>query len=811
MMVQWHDCKSKATDALLLFRLGDFYEAFHEDAHLLAKELDLTLTKRQQVPMSGIPAHTAESYIEKLVAKGYRVAVAEQIESSKGVKGLVKRDITRIITPGTACNALEKGHNYFASLTQVGSIFGIAFFDLSCADCRVIEVNSMDDAIHELNKMKPKELLISSKLQDKYPVLKSSEWLLDVIEDWRFDHELNYGFLTQTLKVHSLDGFGLKGLTASINAAGALLAYVKDTLYHDLGPLQAIIPYSRDNSLRIDPTTLKNLDLIDSTAKKQTLLHVIDQTETPMGSRLIKRWLLHPLQNLEEISARQDTIENLLTHPEILNEVRAYLSEIKDIERLITRILSPNASPRDIMGLKMSLIPIPAIKEALTQITSPLFAKQVLFDFVSLVHCIDQALVAEPPLRITDGGIFREGYHYELDELRNLSKESKTWMAAYQEKIRENTGIKTLKVGYSQVGGFFIEVSKGQTEKVPPEFKRRQTLTNAERYITLDLKNYEDKILNAEEKMLAIECELFQTLKNKIGEHSQAIMQTAQSLAVIDAITSLAEVAKKNRYTRPTVDKSSNLIIKDGRHPVIETACLNETFQPNDTHLDGISEKMMLITGPNMAGKSTYIRQVALIVIMAHMGAFVPASSATIGLIDQVFTRIGASDDLARGQSTFMVEMSETASILHNATSSSLVILDEIGRGTSTYDGIALAWSIAEYLLTTKGPKTLFATHYWELTQLENKGLGAVNYNVAVLESGQQVLFLRKIVRGGTDKSYGIHVARLAGMPPQVLIRAQEILQHLENGQDLFETTRPKKVTSNKPSPNPLETQLRLI
>lgn len=829
MMLQWQDCKKVAPDSIVFFRLGDFYEAFHEDAVICSKELELTLTKRQTIPMSGIPSHTLDGYIDKLIAKGYKVAIAEQVEDAKEAKGLVKREITRIVTVGTVLNSSiisEKSHNYIASITEVGSQIGIAFFDVTCAECRVIEVDSIDNAMSELYRFQPKEIISSHKLQSKYPAffneLKASlHCMIDCIENWRFDHELAYGFLTRLLQTKSLDGFGLKGMTSAINACGALLSHIKETLRTPIGELQAILPYTRDSFMTIDRTTMRNLDLIaapSSRSKKYTLLHVLDHTETPMGGRALKRWITEPLLQLDAINDRHDAVEELFHENKSLNHLKELLSPIRDLERLIIKIGAASPSPRDIVGLKTSLKPLSAIKEALLYSRSRLLqtAAGNVSDFHALINLIEDALVEDPPFRLSDGGAFKDGYNQELDILRTLSANSKDWMTDYQNDLRETTGIKTLKVGYTRVSGFYIEVSKGQAGKIPPSFHRRQTLTNAERYIAPELKTYEDKILTAEEKIGRIEWELFNELKEKVASFTESILITATAIAQIDCIASLSHAAMKNRYVRPRMGTGQKLDIYEGRHPVIETAIQNEKFIPNDTMLDGDANRLMLITGPNMAGKSTYIRQVALIAIMAQIGSFVPAKSAHIDIIDKVFTRIGASDDLSRGQSTFMVEMIETATILHHATSKSLVILDEIGRGTSTYDGISLAWSIAEFLLTTPGKmaKTLFATHYWELTKLEEKVPGAVNFNVAVHESGDDILFLRKIVKGGTDKSYGIHVARLAGLPQEVLARAQQILQHLEdnsNQKNVFEAPKPTKAATLKALKSSQEIQLTLF
>lgn len=813
MMTQWHECKNEAPEAILFFRLGDFYEAFYEDAELCSKVLDLTLTKRQQVPMSGIPAHAAEGYIEKLLAEGFKVAIAEQLEEPSAAKGLVKRAITRILTPAALSlvgTGGGKESHYFASISKKGGQWGLALFDLGCADCRVIEFSELTPALEELHRFKPRELLLSSKQFDQHRELFTGSqsllgYRLETTEEWRFDPLFSGNFLKDLLKVHTLDGFGLKEQTASIAAAGALLAYIKDTLKLPLDALQTLRPYSNDDFLRLDPSTLRHLDLIGAArSKSPTLLGILDATLTPMGSRLIKKWLLQPLLSLKAIKERQDSIETLMKAPKMLEALRNSLTEIRDLERLITRIGSPQGNPKQIVSLAHSLKPVKGIKQLLAMFSDPLLVhlNTLLPEFSNVVEAIEQAVEEDPPLRVKEGGIFRQGFHPLLDELRNLSHSSKAWMEDYQHRIREELGIKTAKVGYSRVGGFYIEVSRGQAGKMPPHFHRRQTLTNAERYTSDELGEYEKKIFHADEKKAALEEELFIAFKAQIFNHCASILKAAEQLAILDVLGSLAEIAIQKSYIRPLVDDSDVIEIKGGRHPVIESAMANERFVANDTLLDN-DTSLMLITGPNMAGKSTYIRQVALLVVMAQMGSFIPASAARIGKVDRLFTRIGASDDLSRGQSTFMVEMTETAHILHHVTPRSLVILDEIGRGTSTYDGISLAWSIAEYLLTQKDKKakTLFATHYFELTKLEEKLAGAKNFTVAVHESAESLTFLRKIVRGTADKSYGIHVAKLAGIPPSVLERSEEILKHLEesgNQKNLFTPPPPVKRASKK-------------
>lgn len=824
MMLQWEACKQAAGSAVLLFRMGDFYEAFYEDAITLSRELELTLTKRQSIPMAGMPYHASENYIDRMVGKGYRIAIAEQTEDPKKTKGLVKREVVRVVTPGTVITSSllsEKSNNYFAAITRVGSFYGLAVLDLTTADFRVSEFEGEQDLLNEIFRLHPAEFLISEKFAHKHATLISDikqayQCLVNTHEDWHFEHQVAHDFLASHFRVHSLDGFGLKGLVAPINAAGALLNYLNEVLSLSIDHIQSIHTYSTTQFMSIDRTTQRNLELTEPLhegSRKHTLLGLLDKTKTSMGGRLLRHWIKQPLLNIQDIKKRQDAIHVFMRHPTMLEQLGFLLNDVRDIERLMIRISSGYASPRDLVALRMSFEPIDRIKNLLKTLSGSELIEQEeqqLDSLPAMTTLIAHAIVDEPPLRITDGRIFRDGYHSELDELRSISRDSQSWMADYQMKLKEETGIKTLKVGYNRQSGYYIEVSKGQSERMPDSFQRRQTLTNAERYITPELKEYESKVLTAEDRIAAIENDLFTAIRLAIGEYSRQVMSIAQALAKLDCIRSLAEMARAHNYTRPVVDESSVLHIAEGRHPVIEAANQSEKFIPNDTLLDGDTNRLFIITGPNMAGKSTYIRQVALIALMAQMGAFVPAKAAHIGIVDKIFTRIGASDDLSRGQSTFMVEMTETANILNNATSRSLVILDEIGRGTSTYDGISIAWAVAEQLLLAEGKtaKTLFATHYWELTKLEGKIPGAVNYNVAVQENADNIIFLRKIIRGGTDKSYGIHVARLAGLPSSVISRAREILVHLEensNRQYAFEPSKPKraalvrsKTTSNE-------------
>lgn len=820
MMIQWTSCKKTAGDAILLFRLGDFYEAFYEDAQLIAKELELTLTKRQEVPMAGVPHHSSDAYIDKLVSKGYRVAIAEQTEDPKKTKGIVKREVVRVVTPGTVINSSllsDKTNNYFSAINRVGSVYGFAFIDLTTGEFKVIEFENEQDLLNEIFRLRPAECLVSNKFLSKHLDLlkdlrQAHDFLVTAHEDWRFEHQTAYQILIDHFQVHNLDGFGLKGMVAGINAAGAMLNYIKDNLCLSLDHVQDLCTYSTSQYMSLDRITQRNLEITASLydgSRKSTLLNVLDKTCTPMGGRLIRNWIKLPLLSIDEIKRRQDAIQAFLQHKACLENVKGLLDQVRDLERLMMKISSGYASPRDLIALKNSFDAMPRLKNSLQPLTvySVLIdqEEQKLDDLAPMKNLIACALVDDPPLRIHDGAVFRDGYHAELDELRAISKDSKAWLSSYQARLRDETGIKTLKVGFTRMFGYYIEVSKGQIDRMPESFQRRQTLVNGERYITPELKEFEQKVLTAEERILSIENELFISLRLEVARYTKQVFSIAHAIAKLDVLRALAEVALRYDYSRPIVDHSPILQIIDGRHPVIEAAHTSEKFVPNDTMMDDQNNRLLLITGPNMAGKSTYIRQVALIAIMAQMGSFVPARSAHIGTIDKVFTRIGASDDLSRGQSTFMVEMTETANILNNATSRSLVILDEIGRGTSTYDGISIAWSVAEYLLTTEGrqAKTLFATHYWELTKLEERVPGAMNYHVAVHETDDLIVFLRKIVRGSTDKSYGIHVGRLAGLPLQVIARAKEILLHLEenaNQRSVFEPSKPKKVVQTKKS-----------
>ncbi len=826
MMMQWHACKKKADTAVLLFRLGDFYEAFYADAHILSKELDLTLTQRHDIPMAGLPFHTSEQYIDKLVAKGYRVAIAEQMEDPKEVKGLVKRDIVRIVTPGTVIQSSllsEKTNNFIGCLSLVNHTIGFSILDLTTAEYKAFEFDQFSSFRDEFIRLRPRELLLSEKCfklhENALEDLKADiGFSLFFREEWHFEHNHAYDFLIRHFTLQSLDGFGLKGMIAAINAAGSLLSYVKDDLSLNVDHIQVLKKEHASEYMSLDSTTLRHLEILENMQDKDskcTLLHHLDKTLTPMGARLLKYWLSHPLLSLEAINQRQDCVAFFMQFTS-LGALAASLTKIRDLERLIMRIETGFAGPKDLLALRLSLEEAPTVLFLLKNTPCPLLQEQVskLCDVSEITKKLHSALQDELPMKLSDGNVIRPGFSPDLDELRAICVDSQSWIAQYQTNLREETNIKTLKVSYTKAFGYYIEVSRAQAEKMPSSFQRRQTLVNAERFVTSELKEYEHKVLSAEEKISGIEASIFQDLRKEVSAYGQKIREMASSIAHIDCLNAFAKVALEFAYTRPTVDEGSLFHIEAGRHPVIEANLRSDSFIPNDVYLDSGANRLFIITGPNMAGKSTFIRQVALLSILVQIGSYIPAKKAHVGIIDKVFTRIGASDNLSKGQSTFMVEMAETASILHNATSRSLVILDEIGRGTSTYDGISIAWAVAEYLLTTEGKKakTLFATHYCELIELENKIPGAVNYNIAVHESEKGIVFLRKIKRGGTDKSYGIHVAKLAGLPSAVLKRAQEMLKTLEKN-------APKKAKPQKeeepffflppPPENPLIGEIR--
>ncbi len=791
MMQQWQRCKARAKGALLLFRCGDFYEAFYEDATALSHHLDLTLTKRQEIPMAGVPVQTLDAAIEKLLEKGLIVAVADQTQEAKDAVGIISREITRIISPATHMEASlisKRKNNFFASAFQINQTIGVCFLDLSTGEMFVFELNSVGELVSHMAKQSPSELLLCDKFYRSNQAIfddlkKQIGFRINTKESWHFNHKEATDALTKHFRITCLDGFGLGGMISAINAAGGLFIYLTSDLLVELGHIKTIEKLDLTRFLSIDYSTSHSLDILESSSSHQSasLHHVLDQTRTPMGGRLFTRSLLHPLIDLTEIKQRQASVEEIIQAKPNLKEP---LSRIKDLERLAMRIQAGIAGPRDLRALAESLKQIPLLFEKIKDLGSFLFSKikEERVDLSLLEKNIDQKIVDEPPLRFTEGGIFKQGVIKELDELREMSHHNHTYLSNYQMKLREDLDIKTLRVNFNKAFGFYIEVSKAQAGKMPPQFVRRQTLVNAERFISPELKTYEEKILSAEERILELEQNAFIQLREEVASHTAKILKLSSQIALIDLLTSFAQIALERRYVRPEVNDSNQIEIIQGRHPVIESFMTDESFIPNDTHLDCENNQLIFLTGPNMAGKSTYIRQVALLVIMAQMGSFIPAKSATIGIVDKIFSRIGASDDLARGQSTFMVEMLETANILNNATSKSLVILDEIGRGTSTYDGISIALSVAEYIIEVIGAKTLFATHYLELTKLEEERKGVKNLQVAVQENEDGIVFLHKILPGMADKSYGIHVASLAGLPKSVITSAQNHLKNFERG-----------------------------
>ncbi len=786
-------------DAILFFRLGDFYEMFYDDAKTAAPILDIALTKRQAMPMCGVPFHSSDLYIAKLVRAGLKVAICDQMEDPSAAKGIVRREVTRVITPGTVLedHVLEsKRNNYLAGLLCVNGRYGMAFLDLSTGAFWLEEADTATAAAENMARYVPPECVTPASLRDD-PACRSllppgSPTVFTGHDDWTFDTEAAEDLLTRHFKVHSLEGFGLAGCPLGVRAAGAVLHYAGQALRRTLSHVQRLHAKRADDFLLLDEATVRNLDLVEGPA---TLLSVLDATRTAMGARLLRDWLLRPRVDLAGITQRHDAVENLVQLRATLAALREALDAIRDLERLIARLNAGTGNARDVRQLGRSLAGLPAVKDLLAETKAPLLRAldAALQPRPDLVDVIGRALVDEPPAVIKEGGLFRPGYHEELDALRDAAGKGKQWLIGYQQREQERTGIASLKVRHNNVFGYFIEITKANLAKAPADYIRKQTVVNGERFITPELKDYENRIFGAQDRAVALELDLFMELRERVVAETAAIQQAAAAVAQLDALAALADRALALRYVRPHMHGGDRLHIREGRHPVVETLPGAERFVPNDTLLDGGRNQLALITGPNMAGKSTYIRQVAVIAIMAQAGSFVPAAEAELPVIDRVFTRVGASDDLARGRSTFMVEMQETANILNNATARSLIVLDEIGRGTSTFDGISIAWAVAEHLHNDPRvkAKTLFATHYHELTDLALTLPGVKNYNVLVRESGDKIAFLRRIVPGAADKSYGIQVARLAGLPPEVIQRAHEILKNLEAG-EFEETGQPK-------------------
>ena len=819
MMVQYQAIRrSLPADIILLYRLGDFYEMFFEDAKTAAPILNVALTKRHLVPMCGIPWHAAESYIARLLKVGKRVAIAEQTSDPKPGK-LVEREISRILTAGSIddLNLLDNQRpNYLAAVYQNGKKFGLACIDHSTGEFTVAEYPDRAQLEDELNRLTPSELLIPEDQTAAFGALAHAL----AYDGYTFLPGQAQPLLLDHFGVQSLDGFGCSGLLSAIGAAGAALHYLIHQLRRNCSHLRSVRVRESLDVMLIDAASQRNLDLIEArSGREHTLLGVMDRTHTPMGARLLREWILHPSRDFSLLVQRQDFIAALIAEPFLLSKFRDAMRGIRDIERTTSRLAQGAGNARDLQSLSISLEKIPALKEDLEALQLAASQKQLicerLHDFTELSQLFAQALAEEAPAALKDGGIIRDGFSPELDELRSISRDGKGFIARLQESERARTGIDSLKIKFNNVFGYFIEITSSQLAKVPDDYTRKQTLANAERYITPALKEMESKVLGSEERSKQLEYELFLQLRSHISTHLDALQQTAAAIATLDVLCSLAETAQRFRHVRPKLEQSRHLHIVNGRHPVLEQTLVGETFVPNDTAIDPSDSLLHIITGPNMAGKSTYIRQVALITLMAQIGAFVPAESATIGIVDRIFCRVGASDDISRGQSTFMVEMNETALILNNATDLSLVILDEIGRGTATFDGLSIAWAVAEHLHDLTRCRTLFATHYHELTDLTSTREAVANFNVAVREWNDEIIFLRKILPGSADKSYGIQVARLAGLPQPVIDRAKAILSHLE-----LHSSRPdakkegpkaKNTRSNQSMPDPNPPQMDLF
>lgn len=799
-MQQYIETKKQYPDCILFYRLGDFYEMFFDDALTVSKELEITLTGKscgleERAPMCGVPYHAVDVYLNRLVKKGYKVAICEQMEDPKQAKGIVRRDVIRVVTPGTTISteALDESkNNYLMSVVCIGDTYGISVVDITTGDYYVTEVNDLHTLMDEINKFQPSEMICNQafcaneaeikEMRERYKITVSC------LESRYFNEETCVHSLKEHFHIASLNGLGLEAYHCGIIAAGSLLLYLLETQKNSLLHLTTLIPYSTSRYMILDTSTRRNLELTETLREKQkrgSLLWVLDKTKTAMGARTLRNYMEQPLISKTEIERRQDAIEELNQNLITREEIREYLHLIYDLERLIGRISYKTANPRDFIAFQTSLEMIPHIKYLLAGFQSELLKElwEQMDSLEDICTLIKNSIAEEPPIVIREGGIIKNGYHEEVDKLRQAKTEGKNWIADLEVKERERTGIKNLKIKYNRVFGYYLEVTNSFQNLVPENYTRKQTLSNAERYITPELKELEDMILGAEDRLISLEYDLFCEIREKIANEVLRIQTTAKAVAQVDVFASLAYVAEHNQFVRPTINEEGVIRIKNGRHPVVEQMIPNDMFVANDTFLDNQSNRIAIITGPNMAGKSTYMRQTALIVLLAQIGSFVPAVEAEISICDRIFTRVGASDDLASGQSTFMVEMTEVANILRNATARSLIVLDEIGRGTSTFDGLSIAWAVVEYIGDTKilGAKTLFATHYHELTELEGKLNGVNNYCIAVKEQGDDIVFLRKIIKGGADKSYGIQVAKLAGVPDLVIERAKELVEELSD------------------------------
>ena len=812
MMQQYVETKEQYSDCILFYRLGDFYEMFFDDAITASRELEITLTGKncgleERAPMCGVPYHAVDSYLSRLVAKGYKVAICEQMEDPATAKGLVKREVVRIVTPGTTVDpqALdETKNNYIMCVAYIGDSYGVSVADVTTGEYFVTEIGDSGQLFDEITHLMPSELICNEAFYMSGMDLDDLKGRLGItiyaLDSWYFDDAICRRTLKEHFKVSSMEGLGIGDFDCGVIGAGALLVYLKETQKTDLVQLSHLTRYVTGKYMVLDSSTRRNLELSETLREKQkrgSLLWVLDKTKTAMGARMLRKQLEQPLIDKRQIEMRLDAVEELLDNAICREEMREYLTPVYDLERLLSKITYKSANPRDLTAFHSSLSMLPHIRCILEEMRSPLL-REILGEMDALEDIcglIGRAICEDPPLAMKEGGIIREGYSEEVDRLRNAKTEGKDWLAKLEEEEREKTGIKNLRIKYNKVFGYYLEVTNSFKDLVPDYYTRKQTLANAERYITPRLKELEDTILGAEDKLYALEYELYCEVRDTIGQEVVRIQNTAKAVAQLDMLASLAVVAERNRYVRPKINEKGVINIKDGRHPVVEQMIPNDMFIANDTYLDDRKDRISIITGPNMAGKSTYMRQTALIVLMAQVGSFVPAASADIGIVDRIFTRVGASDDLASGQSTFMVEMTEVANILRNATRHSLLILDEIGRGTSTFDGLSIAWAVVEHISNTRllGAKTLFATHYHELTELEGKIDNVHNYCIAVKEKGDDIVFLRKIVKGGADRSYGIQVAKLAGVPDPVIERAKEIAEELSYA-DI--TTRVKDIAS---------------
>lgn len=798
MMKQYMQTKEEYKDCILFYRLGDFYEMFFDDALTASKELEITLTGKncgleERAPMCGIPYHAVDSYLNRLVSKGYKVAICEQVEDPKTAKGIVKREVIRVVTPGTNLDTQgldETKNNYIMCIVYMADRYGLSVADVTTGEYLVTELDSQTKLMDELYKFMPSEIVCNEAFYmsglDLDDLKNRLHMAIYSLEAWYFDDALCRETLQEHFKVASLEGIGLSDCECGMIASGALLKYLEETQKNSLSHMSRLTRYATGNYMVLDSATRRNLELVETLREKQkrgSLLWVLDKTKTAMGARTLRKYVEQPLIDKESIVKRLDAVAELKDNAICREEIREYLNPVYDLERLVGKITYQSANPRDLIAFQSSLSMLPSVKCILKDMESDLLKEiyEELDPLEELCDLVGRAIQEEPPLAMKEGGIIKDGYNEEVDRLRKAKSEGKNWLADLETKEREKTGIKNLRIRYNKVFGYYLEVTNSFKDLVPDYYTRKQTLANAERYIIPELKELEDTILGAEDKLYSLEYELYSDIRSRVAKDVVRVQKTAKVIAQIDTLASLALVAEQNNYVRPKINEKGVIDIKEGRHPVVEKMIPNDMFISNDTYLNDKKDRIAIITGPNMAGKSTYMRQTALIVLMAQIGSFVPAAKADIGLVDRIFTRVGASDDLASGQSTFMVEMTEVANILRNATSKSLLILDEIGRGTSTFDGLSIAWAVIEHISNSKllGAKTLFATHYHELTELEGKIDNVNNYCIAVKENGDDIIFLRKIVKGGADKSYGIQVAKLAGVPESVTDRAKEIVEEL--------------------------------